>query len=125
VIAAMVAVLVGALVLADLAPRPPLRRMVTTHVAVALAGTVVLCVAAFGDSPAVAWVAVAVLVGAVALGLRAYRRSIALGSAGPSGEEGAVAGAASSPVSPAVLMVHGGAATAVVLLTLMVALKVG
>jgi hypothetical protein len=98
-------VLIGALLLADLAPEGSVRWLVSGHVVLALIAAIVVCVAGFGGSGAVGVGALVLLLGAVGLGITVYRRS------------------AGSSVSKGMLIVHGAAAGLTILFTVLVAVR--
>jgi hypothetical protein len=101
----VIAVLVGTIVLADLAPGPGLRRVAGTHVTIALLAAVLVCVAAFAGGAPVAWLAVAAVAAAVSLGVVTWRRSLG----GP------------TRVSAGLLIAHGAAAGLTLLFALLLA----
>ena len=104
---AILTILIGTLVLADLGPGPAIRRLVSGHVLLALLGALVLAVAAFGSSAAVTATSLVILLVAVALGVLTWRRT----TADP--------GAAKKPVSNGMLIAHGaGAALTIVFVVL-------
>ena len=119
VIAVGLAVLVGTLLLADLPPGAGLGGSIALHVTTALLATSLVCAVAVGNSGLLAGTALAVLVGAVGLGIRLYRRVAraveAKSVVPPDGIE--------RRVSPALLVVHGAAAGAAVVLTLLVVIS--
>lgn len=105
VVSVLVAVLVGAIVLADLAPGPGLRPVAGAHVTVALVAAGLVCIAAFAGGAPVAWLAVVGIVAAGSLGLLTWRRSLG----GP------------TPVSRGLLIAHGAAAGLTLLFALLLA----
>lgn len=104
VVFAILAVLVGTMLLADLSPGPRLRRLAGGHVTAALAAAILVCVAALSGSAALAWLAAAAVAAAAALGVVTWRRA-----------------AGSGPVSPAMLAVHGAAAALTLLCAVLAA----
>ena len=111
VLATFVGVLVGVLLLAEVATVTELARHKTVHMLLGLTATAVVCVAAFTASAAIAWVAAAAVLGAASAGVLTWRRSLR-GRAG--GGQG---------VSRPLLVVHGGAAALAFVLVVLAALR--
>ncbi len=109
VLCVFVAVLIGTLLLADLAAGTALRRLVASHVTLALVATVVVCAAAFTSSAPLAWLAAAVVVAAASVGVVTWRRSHVQPS--PSGASGAL------------LIAHGTAAALSIALAIVAAVR--
>ena len=107
VVLALLTVLVGTLVLADLGSGSGGGRWIAGHVASALAGAVILSAGAFVGSRALDGVSVAVLVLAVGCGIVLYRST-----------RGRTA------VSTGILVVHGAAAGLTIAATVLAALRV-
>jgi hypothetical protein len=112
VLALVVGVLVGVLLLAEVASVPGLRWYKACHVLLATAAIAVVCGAAVAASGAVAWVGGAAVLAAASAGVLTWRRSLTSPSA------------RTAPASPALLVIHGAAASlAFVLIVLAAALR--
>jgi len=121
-VVATMAVLMGTVALADIGPSltSRTRGLVTGHLLVALTGVVLLAVGAVVASAAVVGVSAAVLLGAAALGLAVYQRT----SRPPLEDPPAGATARGrGPVSPTILLLHGGAALATVVVAVAAAIQ--
>jgi hypothetical protein len=107
VVFVLVTVLVGTVVLADLGAGAGGGRLIGGHVALALAGALVLCAGAFAGSVPIEWGSLALLVAAVAAGVALYRRT-----------------RPAAGVSTGVLIAHGAGAGLTVVFLLLAVLRV-
>ena len=117
VIAVGVGVMVGALLLADLAPGSSLGAAIPAHVATALVAAGLVGAAAVSGSGALRWIAVGALGGAAALGYRLFTKATASTS-----RTDVRSSRAPSTSSAPLLVIHGLAATAAIALALLAAI---
>ena len=78
VVAAFIAVLIGVMLLAEIANVAALSRLKVAHVTLALIATLVVCAAGVSATAAVAWAAAVAVVAAGSAGIATWRRSRAL-----------------------------------------------
>jgi hypothetical protein len=109
VLALVVGVLVGVLLLAEVAGVPGLRRYKAGHLLLATAAIALVCGAAVAASGAVAWAAGAAVLAASSAGVLTWRRSLTSRPAG------------TPPASPALLVIHGAAASLAFVLVILAA----
>jgi hypothetical protein len=111
VLAAFLAVLVGVLLLAEVANLAVVRRLKVAHVTLALIATLVVCGAGIAKSAAPAWAAAVTLLAAGSVGLATWRRSLVVPTDKRHG------------APPVLLVVHGLAALTTLALILVVAIQ--
>ena len=109
VLVVFIVVLVGVMLLAEVANLAVLRRMKLVHVGLAAVATVMVCAAGFSKGAGVAWLAAIAVVVAGLAGIVTWRRSIAAFSG------------SGNRVSPSLLLVHGTAALATLVLIVVAA----